>query len=91
MIDLIPIFARVIVKPKDTPDKIGSIYIPNNSKELEATEGEVIAVGDECEKVKVGDHVYYGKYSGFKFDRGGQDYVYMNEEDILGIVIKLQS
>lgn len=88
MIDLVPIFARVVIERKDTPEKVGSIYIPNNSKELEPTEGKIIAIGDECEKVKVGDEVYFGKYSGFSFERDGKCLVFANEEDILAKVVK---
>jgi chaperonin GroES len=87
-LDLIPLFARVIVLRKTLPKRIGSLYVPQTSKEMEPTEGTVVATGDECEKVKVGDDVYFGRYSGFVFERNKNTYVFCNEEDILAIVTK---
>ena len=84
-IDLQPLFARVVIERKETPDKVGSIYVPKNSKEMEPTEGTVVAVGD-CEKVQVGDKVYFGRYSGFSFERYGKHLVFANEEDILAVI-----
>lgn len=86
MLDILPIGYRIIVKPKEVPEKVGSIFVPNNTKELEPTEGTVVAIGDEVEKVKVGDMIYYGKYAGFRFNRNKTDYVFLNEEDVLGII-----
>lgn len=84
--DLIPIFARTVIKKTGVPKEIGRIIIPENSKEMEPTEGVVVAVGDDCSKLCVGDKVYYGHYSGFEFDRNGVKYVFCNEEDILAII-----
>lgn len=85
--DLTPLFSRLIVRPKDI-EKVGSIFIPTDSKQMKATEGEVIAVGSECDTVKVGDIVFYGKYSGAEIERNGGKYVLTNEEDILCFVNK---
>lgn len=84
-IDLIPILSRIIVERKEV-EKIGSIYVPNNTRELKATEGKVIAIGDKCEFVKEGDIVFYGKYSGFELERCGKKLVIMNEDDIIARV-----
>lgn len=84
-IDLIPIFSRIIVERKEV-EKIGSIFMPANTREMKATEGEVIEVGDKCEFIKKGDTVFYGKYSGFELDRCGKKIVIMNEEDVIARV-----
>ena len=86
VLDLTPLFARVIILRKSLPKQIGSLYVPQTSKEMEPTEGTVVAVGDECDKVKVGNDVYFGRYSGFTFERNKNTYVFCNEEDILAIV-----
>lgn len=86
MIDLRPLGERVVVEKKDVPQRVGLIILPSTSKEFEPTEGVVIAIGDGVEKVKVGDVVFFGRYSGFTFDRNGKKYVMCNEEDILAIV-----
>ena len=45
------------------------------------TEGEVVKI-----RVKVGDIVLYGKYSGTELQHDGVDYLIMKESDILAIV-----
>ena len=90
-----PLADRVVVKPLEQDEaKVGSIYIPETSKE-KPQEGEIVAVGpgttsDSGKKtpldVKVGDRVLYGKYSGTEVTVGGEDYLIMRESDILAII-----
>lgn len=99
MLDIKPLMSRIIVKQKDSVkkeevEKIGSIYVPEviqdrRRRELEgelATEGEVVAVGNEVDIVKVGDKVYWGKYSGSRFTRNGKEYIIMTQEDLLALI-----
>jgi co-chaperonin GroES (HSP10) len=72
------------------------------SQEMRANVGEVIAVGDKCEVLKVGDVVTFGKYAPMKLDIKELEYygieceqqnaddeiLLMNEEDILCVVLK---
>jgi len=90
MLDITPIGARLIILQEDTPERIGHIYIPKDSKEMISWEGDVVAVGDGCTSVKVGDVVFHGRYAGYGFERNRKKYVFLNEEDILGIVTKPQ-
>jgi len=85
--DLKPLFSRIIVKRKEV-EKVGSIIIPVNSQQMKATEGEVVAIGSEVDTVKVGEVVFFGKYSGAELERNGEKYVLMNEEDVLCLVAK---
>lgn len=85
-LDLQPLHDRVIIRRKDTPAALGKIIIPENSKEMEPTEGTVVAVGSDCQHLMVGDVVYFGRYSGFSFERNAGKYVFCNEEDILARV-----
>lgn len=85
--DLTPLFTRILVRRKEV-EKVGSLYVPVDSKEMKATEGEVLAVGSECDTVNVGDTVFFGKYSGAELERNGQKFVLMNEEDVLCFVNK---
>jgi len=87
-LDLIPLSGRIIVKEKEVSN-YGSIIIPENSKELRATEGVVLAVADDVDNIIVGDVVYYGRYSGILVNRGEKfEHVYylMNSEDVLCFV-----
>jgi chaperonin GroES len=94
-----PLGNRILVKQIEIKE-IGGIIIASNSreaKELIATEGEVIAVGAECEHIKKGNQVFYGKYAGFIVDREAVrrlisdnsnrgEYKIMSEMDVVGLV-----
>jgi chaperonin GroES len=90
-----PLADRVIVKQSEAETKTASgIVLPDTAKE-KPTRGKVIAVGpgkfDEHGKrmeigVRVGDSVYYGKYSGSEIEVDGEKFVILRESDILGVV-----
>lgn len=90
-----PLGDRVLVKRLESEEKTQSgIIIPDAAKEKAQT-GAVVAVGmgrkDNSGKqipmdVKVGDVVYFGKYSGTDLNSSAGDYIIVREEEILGIV-----
>jgi len=91
-----PLADRVIVKQSDAEEKTKSgILLPDTAKE-KPTKGKVIAVGpgklDEKNGkpmelgVRVGDQVYYGKYSGTDVEIDGEKLVILRESDLLGIL-----
>lgn len=87
-----PLGDRVLVKASEEKEvKKGGIIIPDTAKE-KPMEGEIIAVGpgknDDSGKrilmdVKVGDKILYGKYSGTEVKFDGNEYLMMNQDDIL--------
>jgi len=94
-IRLKPLGDRVLVKPVEKKDEVrGGLIIPDTAKE-KPQEGEVMAVGkgkitEEGKllpmDVKVGDRILYGKYSGTEIKIEGQEYLIMNQDDVVGIV-----
>jgi len=90
-----PLQDRVIVKQTEAEEKTKSgIYLPDAAKE-KPTRGKVISVGpgrlDDKGKameipVRVGDTVYYGKYSGTEIEVDGQKFVILRESDLLGVL-----
>ncbi|MBU0946969.1 MAG: co-chaperone GroES [Proteobacteria bacterium] len=90
-----PLNDRLLVKRlKEEEVTAGGIIIPDSAKEKPA-EGEVIAVGpgkttDTGERVamqvNIGDRVLFSKYGGTDVKLGGEDFLIMREDDILGIV-----
>ena len=90
-----PLSDRVIVKQSEAEEKTKSgILLPDTAKE-KPTKGKVVAVGpgrlDDKGKpmelgVRVGDTVYYGKYSGTDVEIDGQKLVILRESDVLGIL-----
>ena len=90
-----PLQDRILVQrvEEETTTK-GGIIIPDTAKEKPA-EGKVTAVGNgkvgEDGKrvpleVKKGDRILFGKYSGTEVKVGGEEYLIMREEDVLGII-----
>ena len=85
-----PLGTRVLIEAVEAEQKTASgIIIPDSAKE-KPQQGKVVAVGngkeDEPMEVKVGDTVMYGKYAGTELSHEGNDYLIMNQSDILAIV-----
>jgi len=90
-----PLQDRVLIKRIEEETKTaGGIIIPDNHKEKPA-EGKVIAVGSGYRTsegsikpldVKSGDRVLFGKYSGTEIKVGGESFIIMKEDEILGIL-----
>ena len=45
--------------------------------------GEVVEVGPENKKLKVGDRVVYGKYSGTQVELDGEEIILIKEADVI--------
>ncbi len=92
-----PLHDRVVIQRVDEENKTkGGIIIPDSAKE-KPSEGKIVAVGggkileDGSVKkldVKVGDRVLFAKYAGTDVTIGGEDFIIMREEEILGVVEK---
>lgn len=90
-----PLHDRIVVEPAAHEEvSAGGIILPDSAKE-KPMRGTVIAVGPgktldsgktSPVDVKVGDLVLYGKYSGTEVTVGGEDYVILRNDDVLGIV-----
>ncbi len=90
-----PLQDRVIVKQSEAEEKTASgILLPDTAKE-KPTKGKVIATGpgklDDKGKhmelgVRVGNVVYYGKYSGTDIEVNSEKFVILRETDILGVL-----
>lgn len=92
-----PVGDRIIVKPDEASDKIGSLYLPE-SAQRRPNEGTVVAVGDgrysEFSQtyipisVKVGDKIFYGEHAGLEMRMDSIDYLIMRESEIMLIKTK---
>jgi chaperonin GroES len=90
-----PLHDRVLIKrvESETTSK-GGIIIPENAKE-KPLEGEVVAVGTgrvledgsvRALQVKAGDRVLFSKYSETEVKIGGENFLLLREDDLLGII-----
>lgn len=92
-----PLYDRVLVKRLESEQtSAGGIIIPDTAQE-KTQAGNVIMVGDgkilndgalRPLKVKAGDKVLFGKYSGTEVKVGGEELLILREEEILGIFEK---
>ena len=93
--NLKPLGDKVIIEILDAEEKTkGGIVLPDTAKE-KPQQGKVIAVGSGKTlsngkvippSVKPGDRIIFGKYSGNEVELGEDEYLIVNEEDILAIV-----
>jgi len=89
-----PLYDRVLVKRLDEEETSqGGIIIPDTAKEKTQT-GTVLATGEgrltkdgslSPLKVKTGDVVFFGKFSGTEAD---SEHLILREDELLGIVEK---
>jgi chaperonin GroES len=90
-VNITPLHNRVLIRRLEEK-KIakGGIIIPDTAKE-KPQEGEVVAIGaGKIEKgrripmdVNVGDRILFGKYTGNDIKIEDQDYLILNEDEIL--------
>ncbi len=95
MSNLKPLYDRVVIKrTEEEKMSSGGIVIPDSATE-KPIKGEVIAVGEgkaldngslRAPKVKVGDQVLFGKYSGTEVKLDGTDYLVVKEDDIFAVI-----
>jgi len=95
-----PLHDRIVIKRIEAEAKTAAgIIIPETAKE-KPQEGEIIAVGpggrDELGKlipidVKVGDRILFGKWSGTEIKIDGEEYLIMNEGDVMGVLVEGQA
>ena len=92
-----PLRDRLVIKQLDSEATTKSgLYIPESAKE-KPQEGEVVAVGTGALltsgnihplEVKVGDFVLYQKHAGAKVKIDEEEYLIIQESDVLAVVNK---
>ena len=90
-----PLHDRVLVKRLDEGEQVsGGIIIPDTAKE-KPQQAQVVAVGNGklldsgkrvAVEVKAGDRILFGKYSGADIKVGGDEFLILKEDEILGVL-----
>ena len=90
-----PLNDRLLVLRVDEEAKSpGGIIIPDTAKE-KPQRGKVVAagpgkMGDDGQRtamdVKVGDRILFSKYAGTEIKIDGVEHLFMNEDDVLGVL-----
>jgi chaperonin GroES len=79
-----PLFDKVLIQPEKAEEKTASgIYIPDTAKQDKPQFGEIIAIGEKVNMVKIGQKVVFAKYGPVELTLEGQEYLIVKEEDIL--------
>ncbi|MCH8241418.1 MAG: co-chaperone GroES [Planctomycetes bacterium] len=90
-----PLGDKVIVKRVDAEEKTaGGIVLPDSAQEkpkrgviLAVGNGRLLDDGTRSEmQVKKNDEVLFTSYAGTEIKMGGEDYMIMDENDILGVI-----
>ncbi|RMG10095.1 MAG: co-chaperone GroES [Planctomycetota bacterium] len=90
-----PLNDKIVVKRLEAQEKTkGGIILPDSAKE-KPREGKVVALGagkllDNGERasflVKEGDRVIFNSYAGTEIKIEGEEYLVMDESDVLAVV-----
>jgi chaperonin GroES len=90
-----PLNDRVLIERVEASDKTsGGILLPDSAKE-KPTEGRIVATGEgrRTDKgvriplsVTVGDRVLFGSYAGTTVKEGSQEFLILEESEILAVV-----
>lgn len=91
-VNVLPLGKRVVVKPQEIEETTsGGLIIPPTAQDGQKPElGEVVKLGtgesDFEFSVKLGDKVFFKKYSPDEIEVEGQTYYILSEEDVLAIL-----
>jgi len=95
MTKITPLFDNVLVKPLEAESRLPSgIVLPDSAKEKPQM-GEIMAVGPGAKDekgnkvemvVSVGDKVMYKKWGGNEVKVNGQEWMIVEQKDILAII-----
>jgi len=84
----------VVQREVSSEKTVGGIYLPDSAKDR-PTRGKIVAVGDgrvlengsrNALQVKVGDHVLFTSYAGESIEIDGEEYLLMNEMEVLAVL-----
>jgi chaperonin GroES len=91
-----PLGDRILVKrlEDETEKTTGGIIIPDTAKE-KPQRGKVVSLGEGKRteegnllpmRLKKGQEILFGKYSGSEVKIDGEEYIIMREDDVLGVI-----
>lgn len=90
-----PVRGRILVRrDEELSVTMGGIFVPDKARER-LNEGEVLAIAEETMNehgvivphiCAVGDRIIFGKYAGLEVKIDGEEFVIMNETEVLVIL-----
>ena len=90
-----PLGDRIVVQREESQERtVGGIFLPDSAKD-KPTRGKIVSVGDgrvlengsrSTLQVKVGDLVLFTSYAGENIEVDGEEYLLMNESEVLAVI-----
>ncbi|MGN1342965.1 MAG: co-chaperone GroES [Traorella sp.] len=82
-----PLNNQVVLRKEEVETKTSSgIILSSETKKLPSV-GKVLALGEKCEAdLKVNDKVVYKEYSGTSITLDHEDYIVIEDKDILAVI-----
>ena len=77
---------RILVERVEEETTDTGIIVTTSASKDRPLEGTVVAVGDEVDDIKVGDKIYFNKYSGSDVTIEGENYILLTTEDVQGVM-----
>jgi len=77
---------RILVKRKEEKTTASGIIVATDASREKPLQGTVMATGKEVEDIKVGDTVYFNRYSGSDVTIEGEDFILLTTDDIQGVI-----
>jgi len=94
-VKLVPLGDRIVVQREESQERTsGGIFLPDSAKD-KPTRGKIVSVGDgrvlengnrSTLQVKVGDLVLFTSYAGENIEVDGEEYLLMNESEVLAVI-----
>lgn len=81
-----PLGKRIVAQTIEADNKTASgLYLPDGAQETSKI-AKVLAIGRDVKEIQTGDHVVYKEYSATDVKINGEEYIIVNEEDVLAAV-----
>lgn len=83
-----PLGKNILIQPQKPEKKTGTgIFLPETASEERPQQGKVLAIGESEEiRVKEGQMVIYTRYSGSEVKIDGEEYLIVNNKDLLAVI-----
>lgn len=88
MTTLQPLGARLLVRKDASPERVGSIIVPEIARREQVT-GEVLAVGGAVADLRPGQRITFGRYAGSRLRLDGEELWMLTREEVTGCLLDL--
>lgn len=80
------LFDKIAVITAPTPDRIGSLYVPQSSDDGQIVLGVVTSVGpDAAGLVKIDDQIYFNRFTSSKIKIDGTEYYVLKTSEVVAV------